>query len=179
MNSEQTNGEHSASRNCSAGVSDEQQKRLDKERREGYKDASEDLATMLSCPVCHALKYLAATEPAPGYMSGWRLAMIEVKHSWQHACPEFYQRTNAEVRDDMKDEDPRVSAIQCGELRTEYHKPDLGLAYSVMAPMVSEAWAFLQAGKLDEAATALCKAKAVIDTAAITSAAVELVADEA
>ena len=98
MNTQVTHGECSGACDCSTDLSEEQQRRLDDDRREGYRDAGEDLETMVSCPVCHALKYLAATEPALGYMSGWRLAMIEVKHSWQHTCPEYYQKTNMEVR---------------------------------------------------------------------------------
>jgi hypothetical protein len=77
----------------------------------------------------------------------------------------------------MKVDDSKVSAIQLEGSRIEYHKPDLGLAYSALAPKVSEAWAFLRCGKIDEAKKAMAGAQAVIDAAAMQSATIELVGD--
>ena len=55
---------------------------------EGYSDAKLDIETMLSCPVCHAIKYLEATKgPASPYLKGWRLAMIDAKYSLSHEAP--------------------------------------------------------------------------------------------
>ena len=73
------------------------------------------------------------------------------------------------------EQDPRVSAIAIGDQRIEYHKPDLTLAYSVLAPKVSEAWAFLRCGNIEEAKKAMASAQSVIDTAAMTSATIEIV----
>jgi hypothetical protein len=70
----------------------------DKQRHEGYADAMEELRAMLSCPVCYAVRFLAATEPGLGYNAGWRLAMIEVKHYWRHECPDYYQLPDEAVR---------------------------------------------------------------------------------
>lgn len=75
------------------------------------------------------------------------------------------------------EQDPRVSAIAIGDQRIEYHKPDLTLAYSVLAPKVSEAWAFLRCGNIEEAKKAMASAQSVIDTAAMTSATIEIVGD--
>lgn len=62
------------------------------------------------------------------------------------------------------------SGIAVGDHRIEYHKPDLTLAYSALAPKVSEAWALLRCGNIEEAKKAMESAQAVIDTAAMTSA---------
>lgn len=70
--------------------------------------------------------------------------------------------------------DPRVSAIQLDPPRIEYHKPDLGLAYSVLAPKVAEAWAFLKAGKIPAATKALDEAKEVVDVAAMQAASITI-----
>jgi hypothetical protein len=70
--------------------------------------------------------------------------------------------------------DPRMSAVQ----RIEYHKPDLTLAYSVLAPLVTESLAYYECGYEKDGLDALRRAKAVIDTAAITSATLEIVDDD-
>ena len=71
-----------------------------------------------------------------------------------------------------------VSAIQLDGSRIEYHKPDLSLAYSALAPKVSEAWAFLRCGKIEEASEVLDGAQSVIDAVSRTSATIELVGGE-
>lgn len=65
--------------------------------------------------------------------------------------------------------DPRTSAVQIGEYRIEYFPPDLSFAYSVLAPLVTEALAYYECGHEKDALDSLRRAKAVIDTAAITS----------
>lgn len=72
---------------------------LDRERESGYEDACEEINEMLSCPVCYALKFLAETSPAIGYLAGWRLAMIATKHGMKHSCPEFYNLLEEETKD--------------------------------------------------------------------------------
>jgi hypothetical protein len=74
------------------------QKQIDNERRQGYRDAIDDLATRLACPVCYAIRYMQTTEAAVGYQGGWRLAMIEIKHEWKHKCPELYQLKDADTK---------------------------------------------------------------------------------
>lgn len=74
--------------------------------------------------------------------------------------------------------DPRMSAVQIGEQRIECHKPDLTLAYSVLAPLVTESLAYYECGHEKDGLDALRRAKAVIDTAAMTSATIELVSGE-
>jgi len=70
-------------------------------------------------------------------------------------------------------QDSSVSAVQIGDTRVEFHDPDLGLAYSALAPLVSEAWAFLQCGKSEEALKSLRAARAVIETATMVVAVAE------
>jgi hypothetical protein len=74
--------------------------------------------------------------------------------------------------------DPRMSALQIGEQRIKYHKPDLTLAYSVLAPLVTESLAYYECGHEKDGLDALRQAKAVIDAAVITSATPEIVGDE-
>lgn len=68
----------------------------------------------------------------------------------------------------MKDNhDPRMSAVQIGERRIEYHKQDLTLAYSVLAPLVTESLAYYECGHETRGLDALRRAKAVIDASTI------------
>lgn len=64
--------------------------------------------------------------------------------------------------------DPGVSAVQIGEQRIEYHKPDLTLAYAALAPLVTEALAYYECDSREHGRDALRRAKAVIDRAATT-----------
>jgi hypothetical protein len=68
-----------------------------------------------------------------------------------------------------------VSAIQLGSARVEYLEPDLGLAYSALAPHVCEAYAFLKCGNLDAAATSLRFAREIIHTASLTAVHLQVV----
>lgn len=79
---------------------------------------------------------------------------------------------------DNEKRDPRMSAVQIGEQRIEYHKPDLTLAYLVLAPLVAESLAYYECGHEKDGLDALRRAKEVIDTAAITSATLEIVGDD-
>jgi hypothetical protein len=58
-----------------------------------------------------------------------------------------------------------VSAIQLGDYRCEYHKPDLAVAYSIVAPLIAEAYAYLRCDKIMQATDCVKRAKAVIDQA--------------
>lgn len=68
-----------------------------------------------------------------------------------------------------REEYSQICAVQEGDMRVEYRPPDLGLAYSVLAPIVSEAWAFMQCGQPLKAKQALKRAMKVIDMAGVTS----------
>ena len=49
----------------------------------------------------------------------------------------------------------------------EYRPPDLGLAYTTLAPKVTEALAFLQCGEIELAAMSLKAAKEIIDNTTV------------
>jgi hypothetical protein len=61
-----------------------------------------------------------------------------------------------------------ISAVELDGARIEYRKPDLGLAYSTLAPLVSEAWAYLQCENIGEAKRLMEEAREVIATASTT-----------
>jgi len=68
-----------------------------------------------------------------------------------------------------------VAAIQLGPARVEYLEPNLGLAYSALAPHVCEAYAFLKCGNLEAAATSLRFARQLIHTASLTAVHLQVV----
>lgn len=59
-----------------------------------------------------------------------------------------------------------ISAIQSGGKRIEYHKPDLSIAYAVLAPVVAEAATLAERGCYAEAWMMLKRAKEVVDEVA-------------
>lgn len=67
----------------------------------------------------------------------------------------------------MTNRDQRISAVQCNDNRVEYHPPDMALAYSQLAPFVSEAFAYLDCGETDKCFDVLRRAKNVVDLAGI------------
>ena len=95
------------------------QAQIDKEKMQGYRDAIDDLGSRLSCPVCYAIRYMQTTESAVGYQAGWRLAMVEIKHDWEHTCKEFtdaicdqLQRERDACADAMEQEHIRCLALE-------------------------------------------------------------------
>lgn len=68
-----------------------------------------------------------------------------------------------------------TSAVQIGDQRVEYHKPDMGLAYAVLAPLVTEALAYLDAGNEKKGMAALRRAREVIDSAGLAMATISIV----
>lgn len=66
-------------------------------------------------------------------------------------------------------DDRTISAIQCGGNRMEYHPPDMGLAYSHLAPLVTEAYAFMTCGDRDKCDESLKRAREVIKLAGLWS----------
>lgn len=51
----------------------------------------------------------------------------------------------------------------------DYRPADLGFAYAVLAPLVAEAWSFMQCKEFDRAAAALQEAMGVIEAVGNTS----------
>ena len=61
----------------------------------------------------------------------------------------------------------QITAVQQGDHRIEYLAPDYGGAYAAIAPLVSEAFAFLKCERIEDAMKSLESARAVIEVASM------------